>query len=231
MPSIEELQKEYERLLEETYPDFIIGVDECGKGSIAGPMVICAVAWFPWFHMPTNIRDSKKMTRNQIYSCAHGLRDRQKVPYILGICEPGHIDQVGIERCWEEGVAHVVQMLRWKYDEHDNALAIVDGNKKPQWRTSVEKFYAMPKADTYCLAVQAAAVIAKDHQLTVMRTYAQQFPGYGFGEHAGYGTSKHLEALREKGPCAIHRMSFAPLRGLNGRGEVGKGERNGDDRT
>jgi ribonuclease HII len=217
----ERYRKKYEDLLNECYPDFVIGVDECGKGSLAGPMVICATAWFPWFVFPT-LKDSKKMGRKQIYETAEQLKSGVGVPYIMGVIEPSHIDAKGIDVCWQEGVAHVIQVLRWQYDDHDTALAIIDGGRKPKWGTSVERMHALPKADNYCPAVQAAAIIAKCHQLQVMETAHNRYPNYGFDKNAGYGTPKHMDAIKLYGPSPIHRMSFEPMCSLKG-GEDGNG--------
>lgn len=216
MADIEALKKKYQKLLDDTYPDFVIGVDECGKGSLAGPMVICATAWFPWFVMPP-LKDSKKMSRKKIHETAEHLKSKVGLPYLLCVFEPVHIDQKGVDKCWQEGVAHAIQMLRWKYDEHQNALAIIDGNRKPRWATSVERMKAFPKADNYCPAVQAAAIIAKSHQLLVLGTQHAHYPEYGFGDNAGYGTPAHLAALKKHGPSPVHRMSFEPMKSMKGK--------------
>ena len=108
-------------------------------------------------------------------------------------------------------MAHVIQMMRWRYDEKGTSLAIIDGNQKPRWRTSVEHMHALTKADMYCPAVQAAAILAKDHQLRTMDLLAEQYPEYGFEKHAGYGTKEHMQAIKEHGPCGAHRMSFKPM--------------------
>lgn len=203
----------YQEILEEEYPDFIIGVDECGRGSLAGPMVVCAVATFPWMQLP-DLRDSKKMSRNKIHSMACFLKSETKVPYVMCVVDPAHIDGVGVEECWHEAVSHAIQVMRFKYDSLSKALVIVDGNKNPKWRTTAEKVVALSKADTFCPAVQAAAIIAKSQQLLLMGTFATIYPKYAFGRNAGYGTQGHMKALEDYGPCHIHRMSYEPMKSM-----------------
>jgi len=214
MADIKKLQKKYQDLLDKDYPEFVIGVDECGKGSWAGPMIICGMAWFPWHQLP-EMDDSKKLSRSKIRHVANVLRLTTDIPWIMAIIKPEQIDRDGIEDAWHQGVAHVIQMLRLKYDEH-GSLAVVDGNKLPKYDAGPGKVVAMPKADSYCPAVQAAAIMAKNQQLQEMMMLDEMYPGYGFEENAGYGTAAHRTALKKLGKCPAHRSTFRPMKDMKG---------------
>lgn len=210
MADVEKLKKKYQDLLDEDYPEFVIGVDECGKGSWAGPMIICGVAWFPWHQLPA-MQDSKKLSRPKIQLIANTLRLTTDIPWIMAIIKPEQIDRDGIEDAWHQGAAHVIQMLRLKYDEQ-GSLAVVDGDTLPKYSTGPGKVVVLPKADTFCPAVQAAAIMAKNQQLYEMTVADEMYPGYGFMKNAGYGTAAHRIALEKLGMCPAHRTVFSPMK-------------------
>jgi len=180
----------------------LAGADEAGRGCLAGPLVAAAVVLdysAAPFRVLEGLTDSKLLTpeaREGLY--AGILSSVARVSWVA--YSPSTIDRTGLHRCNLEALARALQALRGEY-----ALAVVDGFdlRRPELRAS-----QLVGGDYKSAAVAAASVVAKVVRDRLMRAVAPLYPEYGFGEHVGYGTDRHREALKRHGPCVLHRMSF-----------------------
>jgi ribonuclease HII len=188
----------------------LAGVDEAGRGPLAGPVVAAAVilpeAWYEE-GMPEGLRglnDSKQL------SSAERERYFALLTTLAGICygiaevEAAVIDQVNILQATHRAMHAALARL-----DPPPQHVLVDGLRV---KTMVFPQTALVKGDSRSYSIAAASVLAKVTRDRIMTAYDQQFPGYGFAEHKGYPTPGHLEALARLGPCPIHRRSFAPLK-------------------
>ena len=180
----------------------LAGADEAGRGCLAGPLVAAAVvldyAAAP-FRALAGLTDSKLLTpeaREAMYGRV--LRSVARVSWVA--YSPATIDRDGLHRCNLEALRRALGSLQGEY-----ALAVVDGFdlKRPELRA-----FPLVGADYKSAAVAAASVVAKVVRDRLMRAVAPLYPEYAFGEHVGYGTDRHREALRRHGPCVLHRLSF-----------------------
>lgn len=182
----------------------VAGADEAGRGALAGP-VTAAVAILPPEPAITRtlsgVRDSKQMTPAQRQQWAAIIQEQVQA-HAVGMALPEEIDQFGIipatclaVRRALDGLAIPPQHLLLDYLDYPD-----DQPSKT----------VLVKGDARSLSIAAASVLAKTHRDTWMNTAEDQFPGYGFARHKGYGTPQHLEALKKLGPCPLHRRSFRP---------------------
>jgi ribonuclease HII len=181
----------------------IAGVDEAGRGPLAGPVVAVACILPEGFFID-QIDDSKRLSaeqRDRIFSI---LMNNPDVQYGIGIVEPFVIDQINILQATLQAMATAVLQIRPPPD-----FVLVDGHKKPPLQMPCQ---AVVKGDTSEQQIMAAAIIAKVTRDRKMKEYDQQFPEYGFSSHKGYPTPEHLAALKKWGPCSIHRQSYAPVK-------------------
>jgi len=184
----------------------VAGVDEVGRGPLAGPVVAAAVILPPdltgseeWLEL---LDDSKKLTRPQRERAVEAI-EANAVAWGLGQVEPAEIDLMGIGR------ASFRAML----------LAVADLPLEPAHllldytyvRDCPYHYDTIVKGDSVSYSIAAASNVAKVARDRMMRDYEEQYPGYAFAKNKGYGTMYHMEQLRELGPCDIHRSSFAPV--------------------
>jgi len=177
--------------------DFI-GVDECGRGSLAGPLCVCAVAIEPM--VVSGVRDSKKISEKERARLAALIRGHATAWKIAEV-PPNEIDRIGIQPAWHKAVKAVVDEIR----KETNKEVVVDGNVLPK---DVNWVQAIPKADSCVYQVAAASILAKAHHDLVMQSLAARFPEYGFEKHKGYGTKAHRQVLQKLGPSPVHRLTF-----------------------
>lgn len=201
---------DYDRLLLRDGMSLLAGVDEAGRGPLAGPVVAAAVILRPGAVLP-QVADSKALTARQRERAFPRILDQAEAAG-LGIVERERIDRVNVLEAALEAMAFALCGLRMRPD-----LILVDGTIVP--RSLPAKLAGVPLrpvagGDRTSLAVAAASIIAKCVRDSIMRGCDRQYPGYGFAAHKGYGTPAHLAALRRLGPCPIHRRSFAPVREL-----------------
>ena len=181
---------------------FIAGVDEAGRGPLAGPVVAAAVILPVGVSLP-GVFDSKALSgrvREELY---HAITSLPGVDYAVGVVEAGEIDRLNILRATHLAMRLAVEGLR-QVD-----IALVDG--LPVKGLPVESRNII-KGDAKCAAIAAASIIAKTHRDRIMVEAENLYPGYGFAAHKGYGCASHLEALQKLGPCPLHRRSFRPVR-------------------
>ena len=187
----------------------IIGIDEVGRGCIAGPVAACAFVFKSRAKAPEGLRDSKKLTalaRERLFPvlCKSGA-------FGYGEASSAEIDELGIVAANHLAMQRALQALA--LPDISQFRLIVDGNQMPELGAitpgSVE---CIVKADDCVPAVSAASVIAKVRRDRIMTEMSTVYPGYGFERHSGYDTIFHRNALAKLGPSPLHRLSFAPIR-------------------
>jgi ribonuclease HII len=182
----------------------IAGVDEVGRGPLAGPVVAAAVILDPV--RPINgLADSKKLSEKKRHHLAEQIIDRAHA-WSLGRAEVEEIDQINILQASLLAMRRAVEGL-----EIQPHRALVDGNRLPELPCPAE---AVVGGDDSIEAISAASIIAKVTRDREMVQLDRQYPGYGLAQHKGYPTKAHLQALRELGVSEIHRRSFGPVRRL-----------------
>lgn len=204
-------------LLNEGY-SLIIGIDEAGRGPLAGP-VVAAAASFRYLdgNLPSRIkghkllnliRDSKTLSEKQ----REGLFDfiQENFHVGIGICDHATIDRINILQATYLAMKSAVFQLKSKCLQKDEkCIILVDGNKKIP-NLSIEQ-KTIVSGDQLVKSISAASVIAKVTRDRLMRDMDKLYPGYGFCDHKGYGTRRHIGMLQQLGPCEIHRKSFFPV--------------------
>ena len=184
----------------------IAGVDEVGRGPLAGPVVAAAVILDPRRPI-TGLRDSKRLTPERRTALAREIRAKS-LAFALAAADHAEVDALNVLEASMIAMRRAVLALRRRPDH-----VIVDGNRVPalddgETRYSVE---ARVKGDQSVPSVSAASILAKVCRDRLMCRSDRRFPGYAFASNKGYPTRAHLEALERLGPCAIHRMTFAPV--------------------
>ena len=178
------------------------GVDEVGRGPLAGPVVAAAVILRPnaW---PVGLKDSKRLTARRREVLAQEIRT-QAWCWALGRAEVTEIDDLNILRASHLAMQRAVAGLSQRPE-----FLLVDGNLLPSFAIPA---VAVIKGDDRVPEISAASIIAKVARDAEMVRAARDYPGYGLEKHKGYATAEHLAALRRLGPCPLHRCSFAPIR-------------------
>ncbi len=176
----------------------IAGVDEVGRGPLAGPVVACAIV-IPDGIESKLIKDSKLLSPATRIKAYEYLKEHA-LSYGIGVVDEQIIDTINIRNATMLAMEHALSMLNY-----DVELVLIDGNMEintnlPQ-KTIID-------GDSLHPSISSASIIAKVYRDSIMERYAQQYPEYGFDKHKGYGTREHVKALLKYGPCPIHRRSF-----------------------
>ncbi|GAB5414713.1 MAG: ribonuclease HII [Congregibacter sp.] len=188
------------------YAACIIGVDEVGRGPLAGDVVAAAVLLDP--DKPVEgLADSKKLSEKRRLTLSREIKTRAAV-WAIARATPAEIDALNILQASLLAMTRAAEALSEMLD-YEPDLVLVDGNKLPDWRFPAR---AVVKGDSLVPAISAASIIAKVHRDEAMLRHHERWPEYGFDRHKGYPTKTHLEALAAHGACQIHRRSFAPVR-------------------
>lgn len=177
----------------------ICGIDEAGRGPLAGPVVIAGVI-MPESSMIEGVNDSKKVSekkREKLYDQILG----EAISYSVAVIGQDVIDDVNILNATKMGLTKVVEEQEIKPD-----LIIVDALNHID--TKGIPYDSIIKGDAKCYSIAAASIIAKVTRDRIMRQWDEIYPQYGFSKHKGYGTKMHIEAIKEYGLCPIHRKSF-----------------------
>jgi ribonuclease HII len=177
----------------------VAGLDEVGRGALAGPVVAAAVILDPSAPLPFGLDDSKKLSALQRERIAEELR-RTVVCHAYGLVGPEEIDSTNILVATRRAMLQALEKLQPCAD-----FLLIDAI---QLRESGLPHKAIIRGDSASASIAAASVLAKTYRDSLMRDYDAQFPHYGFTRHVGYGTREHWAALREHGCCPIHRRSF-----------------------
>jgi len=186
---------------------YIAGIDEAGRGPLAGPVVAAAVILDPqsiamdndsaWH---ANIRDSKKITEKKRPALARIIKEKA-LSFGIGQATHEEIDEINILQATFLAMRRAVEGLSLLPD-----IILVDGPKEIPNLLTEQK--AIIDGDALVLSIAAASIIAKVERDSIMRTYHQQYPQYGFDKHKGYGTALHQAMVKQNGPCPIHRKTF-----------------------
>jgi len=211
-------------LLNKKYPDLsfeqplwqsglfhVAGIDEAGRGPLAGPVAAAVLILPPEIDIIQalwGVRDSKQMSAAQREHWADRIRVAA-VEWGVGFAAVEEIDAIGIAAAVRLAVQRSLDALTIQPDH-----LLVDYIKLPQIPIPQT---ALVKGDARCLSIAGASVLAKTARDSVMRELDLEYQGYGFAAHKGYGTAAHLEAIKRLGGCPIHRKSFAPLKGMDAR--------------
>ncbi|MEO6153360.1 MAG: ribonuclease HII [Croceibacterium sp.] len=187
---------------------FCVGVDEAGRGPLAGPVVAAAVLLCK--PRPGGLDDSKKLCREARETLE--ARIRRRCAFGIGVVEVDQIDSLNIFHATMLAMTLAVEQLCQAIgcDPHQ---VLVDGNLTPARRQPAWRWPARPivGGDASEPCISAASILAKTHRDRIMRDHARVHPNYGWDRNVGYGTPEHLRALREHGPCPLHRRSFGPV--------------------
>ncbi len=184
---------------------FVAGVDEVGRGPLAGPVTAAAVVFPRYIKELPEVNDSKQLTHQRRLELRDEILAVPGVQYAIAQIEPEDIDKLNILQASMEAMRRAIAQLA----EVDYVL--VDGNRLPRLEVPAE---FVIKGDARSATIAAASILAKVHRDELMDFYAEEYPGYGFENHKGYGTKEHLEALKKLGVTPIHRRSFAPVRDI-----------------
>ncbi|MDQ2763612.1 MAG: ribonuclease HII [Pseudomonadota bacterium] len=182
----------------------VAGVDEAGRGPLAGPVVAAAVI-LPARGIPRGIDDSKKLSHTERLRLHDRLRDCAIVG--VGIVEADEIDTLNIFWATMKAMTLAVEALTLAGGGAPGHV-LVDGNRLPRWGHAAT---AIVSGDAISLSIAAASIIAKHTRDLIMLAHAEHYPHYGWHTNKGYGSRTHLAALREHGPTPLHRRSFAPV--------------------
>lgn len=180
----------------------VAGIDEAGRGPLAGP-VSAAAAILPASFSCPDLNDSKKLSKKKRDSVYAEITLNPEIIWAVALVDPAEIDRINILRATHLAMARAVSALTKTPD-----IALIDGRPVKDMPIPHE---AIVKGDSLSLSIAAASVIAKVTRDRFMATVDEEFPEYGFIRHQGYGTREHLEALRKYGPCRHHRRSFQPV--------------------
>ena len=188
----------YEREAFDAGIKLVCGVDEAGRGPLAGPVCAAAVILPPGLEIP-GLNDSKKLTdkkRRELYD----IMIEQAVSYGIAFASEQEIDEINILQATFLAMERAMQKLSPQPE-----LALIDGNRTKDFGLPVR---TIVKGDSLSASIAAASILAKVTRDRLMEEYDAQYPQYGFAVHKGYGTKRHYAALREYGPCPIHRQTF-----------------------
>ena len=184
----------------------VAGVDEAGRGPLAGPVAAAAVILPRSFSCPL-LDDSKKLSKKRREQLYFEITGNPAIVWSVAMVEPEEIDKINILRATHRAMALALDGLKSKPD-----IALVDGLPVKGLPLVHE---SLVKGDGLSLSIAAASVIAKVTRDGIMQKIHEEFPDYGFIRNQGYGTREHLEALKKYGPCRHHRRSFQPVSQLS----------------
>ena len=177
----------------------IAGIDEAGRGPLAGPVVVASVI-LPQDSMIEGVNDSKKISeskREKLYD----IIISEAISYGIGIIYQDEIDEINILQATKKGLTEAIRQMKIKPNIiMVDALSGIDTLGIP--------YKSIIKGDAKCYSIAAASIVAKVTRDRIMREWDKVYPEYGFKSHKGYGTAKHIAAIRENGPCPIHRKTF-----------------------
>lgn len=177
----------------------IVGVDEAGRGPLAGPVVAAAVVLCS--DGIVGLDDSKKLSASRRARLEAEIKARCR--WAVGMACVEEIDAINILQATMLAMTRAVEAL-----EIEPALVMVDGNRLPRWRYKAKAFIG---GDAFHPCISAASIIAKEHRDRIMVAADADYPGYGWASNKGYGAAVHMDALKRLGPTPLHRKSFAPV--------------------
>jgi ribonuclease HII len=195
-----------EKLWNDGY-DIVVGIDEVGRGPLAGPVAAGAVAFTKECIAVEGVRDSKTLSEKQRNELYEKIKESVK-GYGVGMVTEKEIDEIGIQMAVLKAMTLALEQLEEMIGDKASYL-LIDG-------TNVELIgeyptFKMSKGDQKHYCISAASILAKVDRDNLMIEYAKEYPHYGFESNMGYGTKQHMDALKEYGICEIHRKSYKPI--------------------
>lgn len=191
--------KEIEKQLHNNGMKYICGIDEAGRGPLAGPVVVASVI-MPEDSMIEGVNDSKKVSEKKREKLYDEIT-KNAISWSVSIIDHKKIDEVNILNATKEGLTNCIKSLEIKPN-----IIVVDALEKIN--TCGIPYESIIKGDAKCYSIAAASIIAKVTRDRIMRQWDEVYPQYGFAKHKGYGTAAHIAAIKEYGLCSIHRRSF-----------------------
>jgi ribonuclease HII len=182
----------------------IVGVDEAGRGPLAGPVVAGAVILCS--DGIAGLDDSKKLSAKRRAELEAEIK--AKCRWAVGLASPQEIDEINILQATFLAMTRAVEALCQKHGGVAPSHILVDGNRLPKWRYTAQ---AVVGGDAIHPCISAASIIAKEHRDRIMIAADRDYPGYGWASNKGYGAAVHMVALKVLGPTPLHRKSFAPV--------------------
>ncbi len=201
---------EEKKLLKKGF-NFIIGIDEAGRGPLAGPVVAGAVVFLNHKSedLSLGVNDSKKMTAKQREKVYNYFKKSSDIEWGIGIVSEKIIDKINILESTKLAMTKAVECLEKKLGKSNTKIIlIIDGNIKLNINLTQK---SVIKADQKVFSCALASIFAKVTRDKIMQEYHKKYPEYGFDKHKGYGTSYHFKMLKKYGYCKIHRKSFYPV--------------------
>ena len=189
---------QFEHLIWQEQITHIAGIDEAGRGPLAGPVVAAAVI-FPPYHYIEGVKDSKQLSEKQ-RERFYDLITEQALAYGIGIVDHAEIDRINIRQATFKAMRMAIGSL-----SQNPQYLLIDGEELPDRIYPQE---ALVKGDGRSFTIAAASILAKVTRDRRMLEYHREYPRYGFDRHKGYGTAFHREIIRKYGPCPVHRRSF-----------------------
>lgn len=183
----------------------VAGIDEAGRGPLAGPVVAAACIIPPGVTFP-GVNDSKKLTPKKRFELYQALTTHPKTIYAVGQIDSKEIDRINILQATIQAMLQAIAKLSCTPD-----LLLVDGLSLPHPFIKCQKIIG---GDALSQSIAAASIIAKETRDRLMVEYHREWPEYGFDQHKGYGTAQHQDAIARYGACPIHRQTFEPLKSL-----------------
>lgn len=198
----------------------ICGIDEVGRGPLAGPVVAAAVIINEKLigdeEKFKNIKDSKKLSAKQREKWREILIGTNEIKWGIGIVSEKIIDKINILEATKLAMLKAINDLICRTDSiakrGEPDFLLIDGNFTLDIPDLNQK--AVPQGDSKIISIAAASIVAKAARDRIMIQYHKKYPQYGFEKHKGYGTAMHIEMIKKYGPCAIHRRSFEPIKGM-----------------
>ena len=194
-----------------------IGIDEAGRGPLAGPVVVAALAFTPelfasyleleWVKI---LNDSKKLSEKKRVTLYQAIIADKQLTWSIAIIDAPIIDEINILEATTLGMNQCAQEVTEQLNQQgiQGIDYLIDGNPVKNFKQTHQ---AIVKGDSKSLSIAAASILAKVKRDELMHEAAEKYPQYAFDKHKGYGTKIHKEALENHGACALHRMSFAPV--------------------
>ena len=197
------MKKQAEKTVQRLSPFFVegafeVGTDEAGRGPLAGPVCAAAVILKP-NQIIEGVNDSKKLSEKKREALFDVIKSEVKA-YSIAFATVEEIEEMNILNATMLAMKRAVEGLKIKAD-----YALIDGNRLPP--LDIKSEYVI-KGDAKSMSIAAASILAKVSRDRLCYEYAEKYPQYGFDKHKGYGTKLHTQAIKEYGPCEIHRMSF-----------------------
>ncbi len=196
---LNQLKKIERNIYESEKVKYICGIDEAGRGPLAGPVVVASVIMKPNSFIE-GVNDSKKVSEKKRELLYEKIVE-EAISYSVGIITNSQIDEINILNATKKGLTESIKGLKIKPER-----ILVDALSKID--TCGIPYMSIIKGDAKCYSIAAASIIAKVTRDRIMRKWDEVFPQYGFAKHKGYGTAAHIAAIKEYGLCPIHRRSF-----------------------